>query len=102
MPLKRLNCSTLPGNPAATVTVGTKASINHGEDFWLSELKFSGNIAKIAEYLTAYGADFAAEDVVKGEDGVWAVADVSTGATLAGTPNYLTIAQAAYENAQAN
>lgn len=90
------------GNPAATVTVGTKASINHGEDFWPSELKFSGNIAKIAEYLTAYGADFAAEDVVKGEDGVWAVADVSTGATLAGTPNYLTIAQAAYENAQAN
>ena len=35
-----------------------------------------------------------------GEDGAWAVADVTTGATLAGTPNYLLLAMQAFENAK--
>lgn len=85
----------------ATAAVGTKASIEHGVAFWPSDLKFPGNIEKIAAFLTANGVDYAMEDVVKGEDGVWSVADVTTGATLAGTPNYLLIAKRAYDNAVA-
>lgn len=85
----------------ATAGIGTKASIEHGVAFWPSELKFPGNIEKIAAFLTANGVDYAMEDVAKGEDGVWNVADVATGATLAGTPNYLLIAKKAYDRAVA-
>lgn len=49
------------------------------------------------EYGTAYNAG----DFAKGEDGTWTVADVTTGATLAGTPNYLLIAKEAYKKATA-
>ena len=88
------------GAQAATVEVNTKEGIGHGEDFWPSELKFSGNIQALEAYLVANGVDYDLSDVAQGEDGVWAVADTVTGATLAGTPNYLRIAQEAYANAK--
>lgn len=88
------------GEEAAEVPVETKEGIGHGEDFWPSELKYSGNIAAIESYLVASGMDYDLDDLTKGEDGVWTVADAVTGATLAGTVNYLRIALDAYQNAQ--
>ncbi len=88
------------GKQVATVEVNTKEGIGHGEDFWPSELKYSGNIQALEDYLAANGVDYDMAAVAQGEDGVWAVADTVTGATLAGTPNYLRIAQEAYANAQ--
>lgn len=87
------------GDAVAEVEIGTKESIGHGVDFWSSEITFPGNIAKIEAFVVANGVAYEDGTVVKGEDGFWAVADVTTGATLAGTPNYLRIAKAAYENA---
>lgn len=83
----------------AQVQIETKESIGHGVDFWPSELTFPGNIAKIETFLTENGFDWDPNTLTKGEDGVWTCADVVTGATLAGTPNYLRVAKAAYENA---
>ena len=88
------------GEAAAEIEIGTKASIEHGVAFWPSEIKFPGNIERIETYLAENGVDYTEDQIVKGEDGVWNVADVVTGATLAGTKNYLLIAQRAYENAQ--
>lgn len=88
------------GSEAATVEIGTKESTGHGEAFWPSELKFSGNIAAIEAYLVANGVDYAQESFAQNDQQVWTVADAVTGATLAGTPNYLLIAQKAFENAQ--
>ncbi|MDO5377362.1 MAG: hypothetical protein Q4G52_03410 [Clostridia bacterium] len=87
------------GETAAEVEIGTKASIEHGVAFWPSELKFPGNIERICAYLVEHGAAYEAADIAQGEDGTWAVADVTTGATLAGTPNYLLIAKEAYQKA---
>lgn len=89
------------GNEAAEIEIGTKASIQHGVAFWPSEITFPGNIERIENYLTENGVNYTEDQIVKGEDGVWEVADVTTGATLAGTKNYLLIAQQAYEKAQA-
>ena len=89
------------GAVVAEVAIGTKASIGHGVAFWPSELKFPGNIERICAYLVEHGTAYEAADFAKGEDGAWMVADVTTGATLAGTPNYLLLAKEAYEKATA-
>ena len=88
------------GENAVTVEVNTKEGIGHGEDFWPSDLKYSGNIAAIEAYLVANGVDYDLPTAAQDENGVWTVADTTTGATLAGTTNYLRIAQEAYANAQ--
>ena len=61
---------------------------------------YSGNIAAIEAYLVANGVDYDLTTAAQDESGVWTVADTTTGATLAGTTNYLRIAQEAYANAQ--
>ena len=88
-------------NEAVQVEIGTKASIQHGVAFWPSEITFPGNIERLENYLTENGVNYTEDQIVKGEDGIWEVADVTTGATLAGTKNYLLIAQEAYQKAQA-
>ena len=80
--------------------LNTKEGIVHAEDFWPSDLKYSGNIAAIEAYLVANGVDYDLTTAAQDENGVWTVADTTTGATLAGTTNYLRIAQEAYANAQ--
>lgn len=84
----------------AQVEIGTKASIGHGVGFWPSEIKYPGNIEHICAFLVTSGVNYEAGDIAMGEDGAWAVDDVTTGATLAGAPNYLLLAKRAYENAQ--
>ncbi len=88
------------GETAATVEINTKEGIGHGEEFWPSDLKYSGNIAAIEAYLVANGVDYDLTTAAQDESGVWTVSDTTTGATLAGTTNYLRIAQEAYANAQ--
>lgn len=97
---------TADGQAAATVEIGTKESIRHGVDFWPSDITFPGNIERIANFVTANGVTYGAypesDDIHRGEDGSWYVADTTTGATLAGTPNYLNLIKEAYDalNAQ--
>lgn len=92
------NLLTAAGETAATVEIGTKASINHGVDFWMSPITFPGNIELIKNFIYDNGVnyDYAPNsDIVKNEAGQWVVADTVTGATLAGTPNYLNLVKAA-------
>lgn len=89
------------GNTAAEVAIGTKESIGHGVGFWPSEITFPGNIERISAYLTENGVHYGyypeTNDIAKGEDGTWQVLDATSGATLAGTPNYLNLAKRVYE-----
>jgi len=87
------------GAVAATVAIGTKESIEHGVHFWPSSLMFPGNIAALECFIVAYGVNYTVDEFAMGDEG-WKVADTVTGATLAGTPNYLLIAQEAYNNAK--
>ena len=87
------------GSAVKTVPVGTKASIEHGVHFWVSPITFPGNIEAIQDFLVENGADFAPEDIAQNADGYWQVADAVSGATLAGTPNYLLLAQEACRKA---
>lgn len=86
------------GQAVATVEIGTKESTGHGVAFWPSELKFPGNIAALEAFVAKNGVDYALEDMRQGEGGEWFVADAATGATLAGTPNYLLLARQAIAN----
>ena len=89
------------GQTAATVAIGTKESIRHGVDFWPSDITFPGNIERIAAFVTDNGVAYStypeSDDIHRGEDGTWYVVDATTGATLAGTPNYLNLIKAAYD-----
>ena len=97
---EQANLLDASGASVAQVEIGTKASIGHGMGFWPSEIKYPGNIEHICAFLVTSGVNYEAGDIAMGEDGAWAVADVTTGATLAGAPNYLLLAKRAYENAQ--
>lgn len=89
------------GAEVADAEIGTKESINHGVDFWASEITFPGNIEKIIDFIKENGIQYGyypeSDDIVKNEDGVWEICDVVSIATLAGTPNYLNLAKEAYE-----
>lgn len=89
------------GDSVAAIEIGTKASISHGVDFWASPITFPGNIELIKNYIYDYGVNYdyapAGSDIAKNDEGQWVVADVVTGATLAGTPNYLNLVKAAVD-----
>lgn len=88
------------GKVVSTVSIETKASIEHGVHFWVSPITFPGNIERIKEFIYENGVnyDYAPNDsIVKNADGVWTVCDTVTGATLAGTPNYLNLVKLACE-----
>ena len=92
------------GAVASTVSIETKESIEHGVHFWVSPITFPGNIELIKEFVYANGVnyDYAPNDsIVKNADGVWTVCDTVTGATLAGTPNYLNLVKLACEQIEA-
>ena len=88
------------GENAVTVEVNTKEGIGHGEDFWPSDLKYSGSIGGIAASLVASGVGYHLSAAGEDQNGAPTLGDTTTGATLAGTTNYLRIAQEAYANAQ--
>lgn len=88
------------GAVVSTVSIETKESIEHGVHFWVSPITFPGNIERIKEFIYENGVnyDYAPNDsIVKNADGVWTVCDTVTGATLAGTPNYLNLVKLACE-----
>ena len=88
------------GKVVSTVSIETKESIEHGVHFWVSPITFPGNIELIKEFIYQNGVnyDYAPNDsIVKNADGVWTVCDTVTGATLAGTPNYLNLVKQACE-----
>ena len=87
------------GAVIANAAIGTKASIEHGVHFWMSDILFPGNIQAIEDFIVAAGVDYTEEQFSKTEDGFWSVADAVTGATLAGTPNCLLLAKDAYDKA---
>ena len=89
------------GDVVATVEIGTKESINHGVDFWMSSITFPGNIQLLKNYVYDYGTDYDyapdGDDIEQDDDGYWVVCDTVTGATLAGTPNYLNLMKEAVD-----
>ena len=87
------------GKMVETVSIGTKESIEHGVHFWVSEITFPGNIDAIESFIVENGVDYTEDQIQKNDEGFWTVADAVSGATLAGTPNYLLLAKEAYEKA---
>lgn len=89
------------GETVETLSIETKASIEHGVGFWPSPITFPGNIELIKNYVYDNGVNYGyapdSGDIVKNADGVWTVADTVTGATLAGTPNYFNLIKEAVD-----
>ncbi len=88
------------GEVLATLPILTKAEIEHGVHFWPSFITFPGNIELIKNHIYDHGVDYGyapESDDIHMVDGVWAVADATTGATLAGTPNYFNLVKQACE-----
>ena len=77
------------------------ATQEHGVGFWPSPITFPGNIELIKNYVYDHGVNYGTypetSDIAKNDAGEWAVADVTTSATLAGAPNYFNLIKQAYE-----
>lgn len=81
-----------------------KETNGHGEYFWMSDLKFSGNMEAIKEFVAENGFDYdyyADGGITQNEDGYWETVDGITGATLDETPTYLDVLKTLYEQIQA-
>lgn len=81
-----------------------KETNGHGEYFWMSDLKFSGNMEAIKEFVAENGFDYdyyADGGITQNEDGYWETVDGVTGATLDETPTYLDVLKTLYEQIQA-
>ncbi len=89
------------GEAVKEVTIETKASIEHGVDFWPSEITFPGNVELIKNYVYDHGVNYGyypdSTDIAKNENGQWVVADTVSGTTLAGAPNYFNLIKEAYD-----
>lgn len=88
------------GETLATLPILTKAEMEHGVHFWPSPITFPGNLELIKNHIYDHGVDYGyAPDSgdIHMVDGVWAVADATTGATLAGAPNYFNLVKQACE-----
>lgn len=88
------------GETLATLPILTKTEMEHGVHFWPSDITFPGNLELIKNYVYDHGTDYGyapQSGDIHMVDGVWAVADATTGATLAGTPNYFNLVKQACE-----
>lgn len=91
------------GNELVKVEAASKQSIGHGEDFWPSDLHFFGNVNLLIHYVYENGINYTDSSTGaygKNEDGIWMVNDTVTGATLAGTPNYMDLMLDVYQRIQ--
>lgn len=87
-------------NVAMTYKITYKETNGHGESYWPSELKFSGNMEAIKTFVKENGFDYgyyADGGITQNEDGIWQTVDAVSGATLDETPTYLDTLKMLYE-----
>lgn len=90
-------------NIAMTYEITYKETNGHGEAFWMSDLKFSGNMQAIKDFVTENGFEYdyyKDGGITQNEDRYWQTVDAVSGATLDETPTYLDILKTLYGRIQ--
>lgn len=87
-------------NIALTYQITYKETNGHGEGYWMSDLKFSGNMEAIKDFVTDNGFNYdyyKDGGITQNEDKYWQTPDAISGATLDEVPTYLDILKLLYE-----
>lgn len=90
-------------NVALVYRITYKETNGHGEGYWMSDLKFSGNMKAIKDFVTENGFDYdyyKDGGITQGEDKYWQTPDAISGATLDEVPTYLDTLKLLYERIQ--
>lgn len=90
-------------NVASVYQITYKETNGHGEAYWMSDLKFSGNMGAIKDFVTenGFGYDYYRDGgITQNQDKYWQTPDAISGATLDETPTYLDILKLLYERIQ--
>ena len=87
-------------NTAGVYQITYKETNGHGEAFWPSDLKFSGNMQAIKDFVKENGFDYGYYKdggITQNENKYWQTVDAVSGATLDETPSYLDTLKLLYE-----
>lgn len=87
------------GNVAQTYKITYKETNGHGEAYWMSDIKFSGNMQAIKDFVKENGFGYGYYKdggITKNEEGYWQTVDAVSGATLDEVPTYLDILKKLY------
>ena len=90
-------------NIAQVYRITYKETNGHGEGYWMSDLKFSGNMQAIKDFVTdnGFGYDYYKDGgITQNEDKYWQTPDDVSGATLDEVPTYLDTLKLLYERIQ--
>lgn len=90
-------------NVASVYQITYKETNGHGEAYWMSDLKFSGNMQAIKDFVTenGFGYDYYRDGgITQNEDKHWQTPDAISGATLDEVPTYLDMLKLLYERIQ--
>ena len=87
-------------NTAILYRITYKETNGHGESYWMSDLKFSGNMQAIKDFVTEHGFGYQYYKdggITQNEDKYWQTPDAVSGATLDEVPTYLDMLKHLYE-----
>jgi hypothetical protein len=84
------------GEPTTVTTTRYGSLFKRGSDYWTDRgLTWQGNMEAIEEAAEEMGVGFTLPEMTRNDDGVWELADATTGATASDFPDYFGLVQLA-------
>lgn len=84
------------GGEAMPVTTTSYGSLyKEGSSYWNFGIGWQGNIDAIEEAAAQYGTGYTLDEMTRGSDNVWSLADATTGATASDFKDYFSLIQLA-------
>ena len=90
-------------NVAQVCQITYKETNGHGEAYWMSDIKFSGNMQAIKDFVKDNGFSYGYYKdggITQNEEGYWQTPDAVSGATLDEVPTYLDMLKQLYDEIQ--
>lgn len=83
------------GEPIPVTTTEYGSVTKRGSEYWNFGIGWTGNIEAIEEAAQQFGVSYSLDELERGSDNFWSVADATTGATASDFPDYFALIQQA-------
>lgn len=85
------------GTPIPVTTTSYGSVYKRGSTYWVVDgaLGWPGNIEAVEQAAVEHGLSYGIDEMVRGEENLWRLADAVTGATLSDFPDYFALIQTA-------
>lgn len=81
------------GDPMVVETTSYGSLTKDGSSYWNFGIGWQGNVDAVEEAAVEYGTGFKLDEISRGDDNFWQLADATTGATLSDFPDYFNLIQ---------